>query len=126
MYQLGVQGKFNAQHFLIGGDWGSENQLHTHHSRLEIVLEADHLDEHGYLVDLVAVEAQLQASIAGVEGQTLNDLPAFQGLNPSLEHFARILCQDFLTCLRAPSVRIITVRLWENEQAWASYTQELA
>ncbi|MEZ4656751.1 MAG: 6-carboxytetrahydropterin synthase [Caldilineaceae bacterium] len=39
MYTLAVQRDFVAQHFLIGGDWGPENQWHSHHYRLEVQLQ---------------------------------------------------------------------------------------
>ena len=58
-YTLGVEREFIAQHYLVGGDWGAENQLHSHAYRLELQLEADHLDAFGYCVDIVQVEAAL-------------------------------------------------------------------
>jgi len=38
MYQVAVKRDFVAQHFLFGGDWGSENELHSHHYRVEVCL----------------------------------------------------------------------------------------
>jgi hypothetical protein len=49
VYTIAVQRDFIAQHYLIGGDWGAENELHSHHYRLELQLEGAALDEHGYL-----------------------------------------------------------------------------
>jgi 6-pyruvoyltetrahydropterin/6-carboxytetrahydropterin synthase len=31
MYVVAVKREFDAQHFLIGGDWGPENEIHSHH-----------------------------------------------------------------------------------------------
>jgi 6-pyruvoyltetrahydropterin/6-carboxytetrahydropterin synthase len=31
MYTVTITRDFVAQHFLIGGDWGAENQWHSHH-----------------------------------------------------------------------------------------------
>jgi 6-pyruvoyltetrahydropterin/6-carboxytetrahydropterin synthase len=31
MYTVAVRRDFIAQHYLIGGDWGAENELHAHH-----------------------------------------------------------------------------------------------
>lgn len=124
MYQLCIQREFEAFHQLVGGDWGAENQRHPHQYRVEVLLEGDRLDQHGYLVDLVDLEAQLQAAVARYAGRMLNDLPAFRGLNPSLEHFCRIFCQELSAAVQARDVRAITLRLWENEVAWASYRLE--
>ncbi len=53
--------------------------------------------------------------------QTLNDLPEFAGLNPSIEHFARILCEALAVHIDAANIDGVAVRLWENDIAWAGY-----
>jgi 6-pyruvoyltetrahydropterin/6-carboxytetrahydropterin synthase len=123
MYTLAVKRDFVAQHYLIGGDWGAENEWHSHHYRLELQLEGTQLDQHGYLVDIVNVEKQLDALVAYYKDKTLNDLPEFEGLNPSIEHFCRIACQTLAAHLAAPTLGRIRVKIWENEIAWASYEQ---
>ena len=50
---------FIARHFLTGGDWGAENDLHAHHYQIELQLHGDQLDEHGFLVDIVDIETRL-------------------------------------------------------------------
>jgi 6-pyruvoyltetrahydropterin/6-carboxytetrahydropterin synthase len=120
-YAMTVRTDFIAQHFLIGGDWGPENERNSHHYVLELRLEGGALDEHGYLVDIVQVEAALGDVRAHYADQLLNDLPEFEGLNPSLEHFARIVCQRLGKRLRAPNLMGIEVRLWENDSASAFY-----
>lgn len=124
MYALAIQRDFVAQHFLIGGDWGAENFWHSHPYRLELTLEGDTLDQHGYLVDIVHVERELDAIIAHYKDKTLNDLPEFAGLNPSIEHFARIVCLKLNEAIPAPNIRALTVKIWENAIAWASYRHE--
>ena len=121
MYTVAVKRDFVAQHFLIGGDWGAENFKHSHHYALEVQLEGHTLDQHGYLVDIVDIEKHLNDLVTYYRDQTLNDLPEFSGLNPSLEHFARILCQSLTARIQASALSAITVKLWENEIAWASY-----
>ena len=121
MYTVAVKRDFIAQHYLIGGDWGRENELHSHHYRVEVQLDGTELDRHGYLVDIVAIEVSLEALVASFRDQTLNDLSEFAGLNPSIENFARIICMALATELAAPNLTRLTVVLWENEIAWASY-----
>lgn len=121
MYTVAVKRDFVAQHFLIGGDWGAENDLHSHHYVIELQLEGATLDEHGYLVDIVDIESNLEALIAEYRDKTLNDLPTFAGLNPSIEHFSRILCETLNERIEAPNISALTVKLWENEIAWASF-----
>jgi 6-pyruvoyltetrahydropterin/6-carboxytetrahydropterin synthase len=121
MYTVAVKRDFVAQHFLIGGDWGAENFKHSHHYQVEVQLEGAELDQHGYLADIVDIEANLDALVAYYRDKTLNDLPEFAGLNPSLEHFSRIVCQTLAERIKASNLGSITVKLWENEIAWASY-----
>ena len=39
MYHLGAARKFNARHYLVGGDWGDENIEHSHCYHMELILE---------------------------------------------------------------------------------------
>ncbi len=121
MYTVAVKRDFVAQHFLIGGDWGPENEWHSHHYVVELQLSGPTLDQHGYLVDIVDIEANLEALVAYYKDKTLNDLPEFAGLNPSIEHFARILATQLAERIQAETLSQFTVKLWENEIAWASY-----
>lgn len=125
MFTVAVRRDFVAQHYLIGGDWGAENERHSHHYVLEVRLEGASLDTHGYLVDMVAIEARLEAVCARYRDRTLNALPEFTGLNPSLEHFARILCDTLAAEIRGANLRVIRVKLWENELAWAGFRREI-
>jgi 6-pyruvoyltetrahydropterin/6-carboxytetrahydropterin synthase len=126
MYTVAVKRDFIAQHFLIGGDWGAENFKHSHHYAIEVQLEGDTLDQHGYLVDIVDIETHLNGLVAYYKDQTLNDLSEFSGLNPSIEHFSRILCKTLSERIKAETLKAVTVKLWENEIAWASYKLVLA
>ncbi|MBC8332622.1 MAG: 6-carboxytetrahydropterin synthase [Anaerolineae bacterium] len=125
MYTVAVKRDFIAQHYLVGGDWGPENDLHSHHYFIEVQLHGNTLDRHGYLVDIVDIEANLDALIAAYRDQTLNEMPAFAGLNPSIEHFSRILCESLAGRIQASTLNAITIQLWENEIAWASYRVEI-
>ncbi len=121
MYTVSVKRDFVAQHYLVGGDWGAENEWHSHHYVVELQLEGATLDRHGYLVDIVNIEAHLEGVVAAYRDQTLNDQPAFAGLNPSIEHFSRILAETLAGRIQAPNLAALTVQIWENEIAWSSY-----
>lgn len=124
MYTLGVRREFIARHFLIGGDWGPENDPNSHHYVLELQMEGGELDQHGYLVDIVDVEKHLDNIVNYYKEQMLNDKPEFAGLNPSIEHFSRILATTLSERIKADNIRAIKVVLWENESAWAAYRVE--
>lgn len=124
MYTLGVRRDFIARHFLIGGDWGAENFPNSHHYVLELQLEGMELDRHGYLVDIVDVEKHLDEVVNYYREQMLNDCPEFEGLNPSIEHFARILATSLNQRIKAENISELRVVLWENDSAWAAFTAE--
>jgi len=121
MYTLGVRRDFIARHFLIGGDWGPENFPNSHHYILELQLEGKELDQHGYLVDIMDVEKHLDEIVNYYKEQMLNDKSEFSGLNPSIEHFARILATSLSERIKAKNISVLKVVLWENESAWAAY-----
>ena len=121
MYEVAITRDFIARHCLVGGDWGAENDLHSHHYRCELRVEGRELDRHGYLVDIVELSHAVDAAISQVRERTLNELPMFAGLNPSLEHFARILWET-ITARVALGGKTVSVRLWENERDWAAYS----
>ena len=124
MYIVAVKRDFVAQHYLVGGDWGEENQRHSHHYQVEVELAGRNLDEHGYLVDIVDIETHLDALVSYYRDKTLNDLTEFAGLNPSIEHFSRIFCHLLTKRIQAPNLSAMTIKIWENDIAWAAYREE--
>jgi 6-pyruvoyltetrahydropterin/6-carboxytetrahydropterin synthase len=125
MFTVAVQREVIAQHHLIGADFGPENRLHSHAYRVEFRLSGGKLDGHGFLADIDTMAAALDEVLDGIRDKTLNDLPEFQGLNPSIEHLARILCRALR--LRVPNggQREITVTIWETPSAWAAYRETI-
>ena len=63
MYTVAVTRDFIANHFLVGGDWGAENFPHAHNYVAEISIQGNQLDQHGYLVDIVDIEAALDKTV---------------------------------------------------------------
>ncbi len=125
MYTLAVQRDFVAQHYLIGGDWGPENEWHSHHYQVEVTLAGEELDQHGYLLDIVDLEKHIEGLVAYYRDHTLNDLVEFEGLNPSIEHFTRIFCHQLKGRIKESNLQTLRVRIWENDIAWAAYETDL-
>jgi len=125
MYSVAVQRDFIANHFLTGGDWGPENEAHAHHYVVEVRVNGPQLDQHGYLVDICEIESVLEERVNRYRDQMLNQLAEFDGLNPSLEQFARIISDSILQKIQIPNMTSMTVKIWENDIAWAAYTKDL-
>ena len=123
MYTVAVIRKFTAQHFLIGGEWGDENKSHSHNYQLEVQLHGEKLNHYGYLIDIIQIESQLDMILNYFRNKTLNDLIEFNEINPSMENFSRIIYKMLMHNISQKNLDSITVRLWENEVAWASYSE---
>ncbi|TFG44583.1 MAG: 6-carboxytetrahydropterin synthase [Syntrophobacterales bacterium] len=125
MYTVAVQQELISQHFLIGGDFGPENHPHSHHYRVEVRLAGRSLDSHGFLVDIDEVAALLAGLLETYRDKSLNHLPEFQGLNPSIEHLCRIICRRLAEGLQRRNLATVTVAIRESDVAWAAFTEEL-
>jgi 6-pyruvoyltetrahydropterin/6-carboxytetrahydropterin synthase len=124
MYTVTVERAFVAQHFLTVPDPGPEGDLHSHHYTAKVELAGEELNEYGYLADIDELNERIDAAVDRYRDETLNDLPEFEGLNPSLEHFARVFGRRFREDLDAPEVESVTVELREDDVAWASHRQD--
>jgi 6-pyruvoyltetrahydropterin/6-carboxytetrahydropterin synthase len=122
-YSVRVRRDLIAQHFLVAGDWGRENDLHSHRYEIEARYEGPSLDEHGFLVDIDAAGTALDAIVERYRDRTLNELPEFAGLNPSVEHFARILSDRL--AIAADNVDALEVTVSEDGSAAAGYRRML-
>lgn len=114
-----------AQHFLTVPDPGPEGEVHSHQYRLEVGFTGQSLDEYGYLVDIDAVNTILDDMEERYRDTLLNDLPEFEGQNPSVERFTRAVGDRIEQAMESPNPSYLTVRIWEDDEAWASHTRPL-
>jgi 6-pyruvoyltetrahydropterin/6-carboxytetrahydropterin synthase len=121
MYTVTVTREFVAQHFLTVPDGGPENEWHSHRYAAEFECRGEELNEYGYLIDIDEINRALDERIDFYRDSTLNDLPEFEDLNPSVEHFARILCQELVDEISTDRLSSVTLRIWEDDHAWAAY-----
>ena len=124
MYKVGMQKKFIAAHHLLGEACPEEKVKHSHHYCLDLEFSGYSLDSQGYLVNIDHLNVMMSEVIAKYRDAYLNELEEFAGLNPSVEHFARILADQFSAHHEANIIHI-KVTLWEDDIAWASYEKAL-
>ena len=125
MYTVTVTRDFVAQHFLTVPNCGPENEWHSHRYAAEVECRGEELNEYGYLVDIDEINGALDELMAYYSDSTLNELPQFEGLNPSVEHFARIFGEEFAEKIDTDPLESITIRIWEDDEAWAGYELSL-
>ncbi len=125
MYAVSVSRAFVAQHYLTVPDPGPEGTLHSHHFTVEATFSGPELNQYGYLVDIDAVIEALEAVVESFRDETLNELAAFRGLNPSAEHFARIFADRLADRLTPPEATQLEIELQEDDVATVSYDRTL-
>lgn len=121
MYAVTVSEPFVAQHALTVPEPGAEGEWHSHRYEAEVRLRGESLDEHGYLVDIEEVRAALSAAVARYRDTTLNDLPEFEGRNPSAERLARQLCERFCDRVEPDGVERVALWLAEDDDDAVTY-----
>lgn len=118
-YEILLLAEFSAAHRLRLAD-GSFEPLHGHNWKVEVCLRGPRLDAIGLLADFTLLQTQLQRITAALHDTYLNELPAFAQKNPSTEHVARHIHDQFAPQL-PPSVRVHLVRVWETSTCAAAY-----
>lgn len=125
MYAVTVRRSLIAQHYLTVPNPGPEGELHSHRFEIELRLSGPELNEYGYLVDIDDVKAALDGIEARYADETLNGMPAFDGLNPSVEHFARIVSERLRADADLSNPERLRVRIWEDGEAAAAHEAAL-
>lgn len=125
MFSTGVTRKLNARHYLVG-DFGDESVPHAHPYEVELTCRSKELDANGFSTDIAAMEEALETCIGRIDDLLLNDLPAFEEKQPSLENLAIYLVSDIRSELAASGgepMEPLEIRIWESPMAWAAYRE---
>ena len=77
----------------------------------------------------IAIERARKAANAGASMLML--MPPYHGAllraeeGAMIEHFARIVCRALVSRIKAKNLSAVTVTIWENQIAWASFSQRM-
>ncbi|WP_455368123.1 6-pyruvoyl trahydropterin synthase family protein [[Eubacterium] cellulosolvens] len=124
MYSISLRKNMVAQHYLPN-EKGPESIKHSHPYRVEVTLSGKSLDKNGYLIDLVEVNRILEETVEHFSDKTLNEMEEFVNLNPSLENFAQKFYEVLLHNFHFSNIKHLQVKIWETDDAWASYQREV-
>ncbi|MFH0886727.1 MAG: 6-carboxytetrahydropterin synthase QueD [bacterium] len=121
MYELMVEGTFDAAHQLMGYKGPCEN-LHGHTWKAQIYLQGDKLGDQNMLLDFKKVKKMLGRVLDKFDHQCLNKLKTFRSLSPTSENVARIIYESVKAKLRKEKhVKISRVTVYESEITSATY-----
>ncbi len=118
-YALTVRSGFAAAHRLKEYE-GNCERLHGHNWRVEVTVESEELDERGIALDFREIKASISGLLSLFDHRYLNDVPPFDGMNPSSENLARHIFEEMEKRTPAPA-RVARVTVWESEDARAEY-----
>ena len=127
MYELKVQGAFEAAH-QIPGYPGKCVRLHGHNWVVEATVQGTKLDALGMLVDFKTVKAALGAALDPFDHRFLNELEPFaSGTAPTAENLSRIiyeaLAPDACFGQGGSDAHLAAVTVWESPKSSVTYTE---
>ena len=120
LYALTVRASFAAAHRLREYD-GNCERLHGHNWQVEVTVESPTLDERGIALDFRILKTSLHDLLSRFDHRYLNEVPPFDGMNPSSENLARHLYEEIGKSVPAPA-RVSRVTVWESDDARADYS----
>ncbi len=120
MFAVKIKADFSAAHRLeeVGGKCES---LHGHNFAVEVVVEADVLDECGMVMDFRLLKRRTRSILEALDHHYLNELPMFQGKNPSAENIAAYIFSELAKEIDRGSRKVSQVSVWEAETSQATY-----
>ena len=116
MFVIEVREHFDAAHALRGYKGKCEN-LHGHRFEVVVTLKATELDEIGLAYDFSVLKRHLREILASFDHTCLNDVPPFDGINPSSENIAVTIYEEF----RKRELLIFSVQVCESADSCATY-----
>jgi len=120
MYEIRIKAEFAAAHNLreVGGKCES---LHGHNFTVDVAVESERLDEGGMVMDFRLLKAKTQAILETLDHRYLNELPIFNGKNPSSENIAAYIFAEISRQVDQGSQRVSWVSVWESQTSRATY-----
>ncbi|MFO7660611.1 MAG: 6-carboxytetrahydropterin synthase QueD [Candidatus Cloacimonadaceae bacterium] len=120
MYKLNVISSFSSAHKLNGYEGMCKN-LHGHNWKVRICVMCDTLDEIGMAMDFGIIKTKLNEIMSELDHQYLNDLPAFQEMNPTSENLARYIFEQMGKKLSQRPCEVMESEVWESEKTSVVY-----
>jgi 6-pyruvoyltetrahydropterin/6-carboxytetrahydropterin synthase len=123
MYRVSVTRHFDSAHFLRGYA-GKCEALHGHRYQVRLAVESDRLNDIGLAFDFTILKKELDAVIEKYDHHLLNDVPPFDGINPSAENIAATIYKELKFRMEKAPVAISEVEVWESPDSSATYVPD--
>ena len=118
MYQITVEGHFDAAHALRGYQGKCEN-LHGHRFRVIARVRTSRLNNIGLALDFRDLKSKLGEVLDRFDHSNLNEVTPFTDINPSSENIASTVYSELQKKL--PGFELFSIEVWESPDAAAEY-----
>jgi 6-pyruvoyltetrahydropterin/6-carboxytetrahydropterin synthase len=123
VFEIYVQTHFSAAHALNGYP-GDCARVHGHNWIIDVFVRCKKLDDIGIGIDFRDIKKSVKNVLKSLDHFNLNDLPAFQNMNPTSENIARFLYRELGLQLNSDTVTVSKVKVSETPGAGAFYWEE--
>lgn len=123
VFEVYVKTHFSAAHSLRGYP-GDCARTHGHNWIIEAFVKCRELDQIGIGIDFRDIKQSIRDVLADLDHFNLNDLPAFENVNPTSENIARFLYRELSGKLNSDAVKVSKIKVSETPGAGAFYWEE--
>ncbi len=121
IYRVQVEEEFSSSHQLRNYG-GKCEELHGHNFQVLAEVEGSEIDpDTGLLIDFKELRGNLRGILQELDHKHLNELPAFEQVNPSSENLARHIYARLEQGLSASRVRLRKVSVLEKKGSRATF-----
>ena len=125
MFVVGVSDHIMVAHSLRGETFGPAQRLHGATYEVKVEVLARELDGDGIVVDIGLLRTVLRETLAPLDYQNLDEVPALAGANTTTEFLCRWIHQALARRLGPWPGAQLRVTLVESPNAWAGYEAAL-
>ena len=132
MFSVTVRDHMMIAHSFRGAVFGPAQRLHGATFVVDATFRGESLDADNIVVDIGRAAAELHAVVGDLNYRTLDDEPAFAGMNTTTEALARVVADRLAERVQAGALGEgaralagVVVTLHESHVAWASYERAL-
>jgi 6-pyruvoyltetrahydropterin/6-carboxytetrahydropterin synthase len=123
IHELYVKTHFSAAHSLKGYP-GDCARVHGHNWMIEVFVRCTKLNEIGIGIDFRDIKQSIKDLLNNLDHFNLNELPAFNEINPTSENIAKFIYKELSNKLNTDDAKISKVKVCETPGAGALYWEE--
>lgn len=120
MYDIFVKTHFSSGHHLR--DYPGSCELpHGHNWNVTVTVRASELDHLGMGIDFKVLKKHVYAVVDQLDHRNLNEMAAFEDINPSSEHIAKFIWDQLERPLSHERYGLYSVSVYETETSGLTY-----